>query len=302
MPDGNDRSDVSPPKRVQREGGAKGDDSAGVQSSSALTCPRRTPPSRRRRVLSVWRRHFTVYTRSIVSNATPAVFEPILLLLSVGLGVGKHVATQFNGLPYDAYMAPGILASATLFTASWETTYGTFIRHRFQGTYEAMLASPLTIRDIVMGEMLWAASKGLLFSTLIALVLTTLGFVHSPWAFAIPVFGFLNSLTWAGVGLAVSSRVKNIEHLQLYFTLALTPMVFFSGFMFPVAQLPAPLPAIAQCLPMYHAVETFRLMASGSEHVSTSWSWQCPLILVGFAVVCAVIGGLSFERRMLRDR
>ena len=262
----------------------------------------RSPPSRRHRVLSVWRRHVIVYTRSFVSNATPAVFEPMLLLLSVGLGVGKHVATQFNDLPYDAYMAPGILASATLFTASWETTYGTFIRHRFQGTYEAMLASPLTVRDIVMGEMLWAASKGVLFSTIIALVLTALGFVHTWMALAIPIFGFINSLTWAGVGLFVSSRVSGIERLQLYFTLALTPMVFFSGFMFPVAQLPAPLPTIAQSLPMYHAVETFRLLASGPEHVSTSWSWACPLVLVGFCVVAAVAGGLSFERRMLRDR
>jgi lipooligosaccharide transport system permease protein len=272
------------------------------RSASSAKGDCRAPPSRAHRVLSVWRRHFTVYTRSFISNATPAVFEPILLLLSVGLGVGKHVATQFNNLPYDAYMAPGILASATLFTASWETTYGTFIRHRFQGTYEAMLASPLTVRDIVMGEMLWAASKGLLFSSIIGLVLTALGFVHTPYALFIPVFGFINSLTWAGVGLAVSSRVKGIEHLQLYFTLALTPMVFFSGFMFPVAQLPAPLPTIARSLPMYHAVETFRLLASGPDHVSASWSWACPLVLVGFAVVCAVVGGLSFERRMLRDR
>jgi lipooligosaccharide transport system permease protein len=262
----------------------------------------RAPPTRTHRVLAVWRRHVAIYSRSILSNATPAVFEPVLLLLSVGLGVGKHVATSFNDLPYDAYMAPGILASATLFTASWETTYGTFIRHRFQGTYEAMLASPLTIRDIVMGEMLWPATKGVFFSTLIALVLTGLGFVRSSAAFAIPVFGFLNSLTWAGIGLIVSSRVRSIEHLQLYFTLALTPMVFFSGFMFPVAQLPEPLPVIARSLPMYHAVETFRLLASGPAHVSTSWSWACPLILVGFAVTAAVVGGWSFERRMLRDR
>ena len=262
----------------------------------------RSAPSRTHRVLSVWRRHVAVYTRSFWSNATPAVFEPLLLLLSVGLGVGKHVPTRFNDLAYDAYMAPGILASATLFTASWETTYGTFIRHRFQGTYEAMLASPLTVRDIVMGEMLWAASKGLLFSSIIALVLTTLGFVSTPMALAIPVFGFVNSLTWAGAGLFVSSRVSGIERLQLYFTLALTPMVFFSGFMFPVAQLPEPLPTISRSLPMYHAVETFRLLASGPAHVSTAWSWVCPLILVGFAATFAFVGGWSFERRILRDR
>ena len=104
------------------------------------------------------------------------------------------------------------------------------------------------------------------------------------------------------LGLVVSSRVSTIDQLSLYFTLILTPMVFFSGFMFPVAQLPAPLPTIARSLPMYHAVETFRLLASGPDHVSASWSWACPIVLVGFAAVCAVLGGMSFERRILRDR
>src|SRR5437773_2274615 len=111
-----------------------------------------------------------VYSRTFLSNATPAVLEPLLFLLSVGIGVGKHVATRFNDLPYDAYMAPGILASATLYTAAFEATYGTFIRHRFQGTYEAMLASPLTVRDVVMGELLWAASKGLFYSAIVGVV------------------------------------------------------------------------------------------------------------------------------------
>jgi lipooligosaccharide transport system permease protein len=263
---------------------------------------RRQPPARVRRVASIWRRHVLVYSKSFVSNATPAVFEPVMLLLSVGLGVGKHVVTQFNGLPYDAYMAPGILASATLYTASFEATYGTFVRQRFQGTYEAMLASPLTVRDVVLGELLWAATKGFFFGAVVAVVLTALGFVHTPLAAFIPVFGFLNALTFAGLGLVVSSHVKTIDQLSLYFTLVLTPMVFFSGFMFPVAQLPAPLPAVAASLPMYHAVETFRLLSSGPEHVSTSWSWACPLVMAGFAAVCAVAGGISFERRILRDR
>jgi ABC-type multidrug transport system permease subunit len=79
-------------------------------------------------------------------------------------------------------------------------------------------------------------------------------------------------------------------------------MVFFSGFMFPVAQLPGPLPAIAQSLPMYHAVETFRMLASGPSHLSADWSWMCPIVLVGYCAVFAVLGGWSFERRMLRDR
>jgi lipooligosaccharide transport system permease protein len=263
---------------------------------------RREPPTRARRVLAVWRRHVVVYCGLFVANATPAVFEPLMLLFSVGLGVGKHITTQFNGLPYDAYMAPGILASATMYTASFESTYGTFFRHRYQGTYDAMLASPLTARDVVMAELLWSATKGLFFSAVIGTVLAVLGFIHSPAALAIPIFGFANALAFSGLGLVVASRASNIDQMSLYFTLVLTPMLFLSGFMFPVAQLPGPMPGIAHALPLYHAVETFRLLASGNEHVSSGWSWVCPLVLVGYGALFAAIGGLVFERRILRDR
>lgn len=262
----------------------------------------REPPPTLRRVLAVWRRHAKVYGGVFVSNATPAVLEPLLLLASVGLGVGKHVAATFNGLPYDEYMAPGILASASLYTSAFEATYGTFVRQRFQGTYDLILATPATARDVVLGELLWCGSKGLFYASVIGLVLAALGFVHSWAALAIPVFGFLNALAVAGLCLVLTSRVKHIDQNQIFFSIVLTPMVFFSGFMFPVAELPAPLAAVAQSLPMYHAVETFRLLASGPEHVSASWSWACPLVLAGYALVLAALGGASFHRRILKER
>ena len=262
----------------------------------------RSPPTAGRRVAAIWRRHVKVYSRSFVSNAIPAVFEPLLVLTSVGLGVGRHVGAQFNGLPYDAFMAPGILATASLYTASFEATYGTFIRLRFQGTYEAMLASPATVRDVVVGEILWCGSKGILYASIVGLVLWALGFVQSPAALAIPVFGFVTALAFTGLGLLVTSRMKSIDHMQVYFTVVLTPMVFFSGFMFPVAQLPGPLPVIARSLPMYHAVETFRLLARGPDHLSAPWSWCCPFVLVAWAAVLSCAGGVAMHRRILRER
>lgn len=273
-----------------------------AEPESAVRIVVREPPTALRRVLAVWRRHARVYGGVFVSNATPAVLEPLFLLASVGLGVGKHVQAQFNGLAYDAYMAPGILASATLFTAAFESTYGTFVRFRFQGTYEAILATPATVRDVVLGELLWCASKGAFFSTIIGSVLAVLGFVRGPAALAIPVFGFLHSLAIAGIGLLAGSRVRVIDHIQPFFTLVFTPMVFFSGFMFPVGQLPGPLSAVAQALPTYHAVETFRILATGPEHASQSWSWACPLMLPVYAVVLAALGGTVFARRILSER
>ena len=263
---------------------------------------RREPPGSARRVAAIWRRHARVYGRSFWSNAAPAVLEPLFMLGSVGLGVGAHVAAKFNGLEYVAYMAPGILATASLYTAAFESTYGTYFRMKYQATYDAILASPATLRDIVLAELLWSASKGVLYSGIVGLVLALLGFVRGPAALLIPVFGFLFALASSGLGLLVTSRLKSLDHLQVFFTVVLTPMVFFSGFLFPVEQLPAPLPQIAMALPMFHAVETFRLLAVGPQHLSTSWAWACPIVLAGWAGLLAAVGGRAFHGRLLSER
>lgn len=264
--------------------------------------PVREAPSPARRVAAIWRRHALVYSRSFWQNATPAVLEPLFMLASVGIGVGAHVAQEFNGLAYTAFMAPGILATASLFTAAFEATYGTYFRMKYQATYDGILASPATVRDVVVAELLWCASKGVLYGTIVGVVLAAMGFVHTPWALAIPVLGFFNALATAGLGLLMTSRLRNIDTLQVFFTLVVNPMVFLSGFLFPVAQLPQPFSGIAEALPMYHAVETFRLLATGPEHVSAAWSWACPIILAGWAGALAWIGAAAFERRMLSER
>lgn len=296
-----------PERALPAEG--HGDDGGGDDAHRARRNPptnahrvRRDPPTAARRVLAVWRRHVKVYGGVFFWNATPAVIEPMLLLASVGVGVGRHVAATFNGLPYDEYMAPGILASASLYTSAFEATYGTFIRFRFQGTYDAILATPATIRDLVVGELLWCASKGFLYATIIGAVLVALGFARGWGVLAIPVVGFVHALAVAGLCLTITARAKHIDQLQVFFSVVLTPAVFFSGFMFPVDQLPGPLPWVARTIPTYHAVETFRLLAVGPEHVSASWSWACPIVLTAWAVVLAAIGGRAFHRRILAER
>lgn len=269
------------------------------ETTAAGAPPRRLPPSRAARVHAVFLRHALVYGKSWISNATPAVFEPLLVLATVGLGVGRHVAVQFNGLPYDRYMAPGILATTAVFTAAYESTYGTFIRLRFRGTYDGMLATPLTVADVVLGELLWCASKGFVFTAIVGSVLAALGMVTEPTGFLIPVAGFCTALAFGGLGMVVTSCLRNINHLQVFFTAGLTPMVFLSGFMFPVGQLPAPVAAAARCLPMYHAVETFRLLATGTRHLSEPWTAWSPGILAVWAVVLGAAGAWRMQARIL---
>lgn len=247
-------------------------------------------PSRRARIASVWFRHFTIYSDTFLANATPAIFEPIFMLVAIGLGVGRFIETPFLGLDYASFMAPGVLAMTCMYTAAFEASYGTFIRFRYQQTYDAMLATPLTIRDIFVGELLWCGSKGMLFATIVGLVLLVFGNVTTGWAVFIPVVGFLTAITFAGISFVVTSIVLNINHFQFYFTLGLTPLIFFSGLAFPVNTLRIELAAIAYSLPMFHIIETFRLVTSGPDHVTVDWVWICPIVLVLMAVLMGWFG------------
>jgi len=259
----------------------------------------RRDPGRIRRVLSVWVRHFRVYSDTFVANATPAVLEPIFFLLAIGIGLGRYIEREFNGLPYDSFMAPGILGMTAMYTAAFEATYGTFVRSRYQQTYDAMRATPLTVTDIFTGELLWCSTKGLLFATIVGLVLLAFGHVTTPFAVLIPVVGFFTAMAFAGLSFVVTSLVKNMNHFQFYFTIGLTPVAYFSGMMFPVQELPPGLEQIAYATPMFHVIETFRLVTSGGGHVSVPWAWICPFVVVLLALGLGALGVRRMRRRLL---
>jgi lipooligosaccharide transport system permease protein len=267
-------------------------------SEAASPARVRRPPGRAARLASVWFRHWKVYSDTFFANATPAVFEPLFLLLAVGVGVGRYLEVRFNDLGYDEFMAPGVLGMTALYTAAFEATYATFVRMRYQHTYQTMLATPLTLRDVFTGEILWCASKGVLYTSIVAAVLAAVGATSAPWIVLAPVAGFLTSLAFAGLSFLVTSVVRNMNHFQFFFTAGLTPMVFFSGLMFPVQDLPGVLPELAYATPMFHAIETFRLLTSGPEHASVPWAAWCPVVLTAYALVFAVLGVRAMERRL----
>jgi lipooligosaccharide transport system permease protein len=255
-------------------------------------------PKRLQRICAVWYRHFRVYNTSFFANATPAVLEPLFFQLAVGFGVGRYLGQKFNGLEYAAFMAPGILGMTALYTAAFEATHATFVRMRYQKTYSAMLATPLTRSDIFWGELLWCASKGFLYSTIVGVVLLAFGTILSSAALLVPIAGFFTAMAFAGLSFVVTSRVKNINQFQYFFTAFLTPLIYISGLMFPVQELPYGLSWVAYSLPMFHVIETFRLIVSGPEHVSVPWAPLCPLILMVMAVVFGAIGVKAMEKRV----
>jgi lipooligosaccharide transport system permease protein len=118
------------------------------------------PPSIFLRLFSVWYRHYRVYTRNLISNGFPPFLEPLFFLGGVGLGLGQYVGI-IDGTPYVAFLASGIIAPPAMFTASFECTYGTFIRLEFDRVYDGMISASLASRDLFVGEMLFCGTKGL---------------------------------------------------------------------------------------------------------------------------------------------
>jgi lipooligosaccharide transport system permease protein len=126
-----------------------------------MTSNKSTYPSLAARLYSVWYRHFRVYTQNLLSNGLPPFLEPLLFLTGVGLGLSKYVTESMDGLRYIEFLGTGLLMTSAMFTVAFECTYGTFIRLEFGKIYDGMLAAPLTVKNLVLGEIIWVGTKGL---------------------------------------------------------------------------------------------------------------------------------------------
>jgi len=245
-----------------------------------------TPPSRAQRLLAVIRRHWIVYSSTFLANALPAFLEPVLFLTALGFGLGSYVADGVHGFPLGAFMGPGALAMTAMFTAAFETSYGSFVRLVYQKAYDGMLATPLSVGDVFLGEILWCGCKGVLFTSIVLAVFTVFGGAFAEWAqlfqwsaLAIPLVGGVCSMLFGALGLHVTSITRNMSNFNFFITGLLTPMSLFSGMVFPVADLPAGVRQLAYALPLFHVTELNRLLLFGPEHC-VDFVWVCPLYLL----------------------
>jgi lipooligosaccharide transport system permease protein len=210
----------------------------------------------------VWFRHFRVYTKNLLSNGFPPFLEPLIFLAGIGLGMNNYVK-EMDGLPYITYLATGLPITAAMFTAAFECSFGTFIRLEFDKVYDGMLSAPLSVNDILIGEILWAGSKGFFFSFAVIVVVASFGLVPLPWSLSSPFVGFITGLMFATLSLFITSFVSTINHFNFYFTGLLSPMFFFSGVIFPLENLPPVIRWFAELLPLTHSVRMMRSLDFG---------------------------------------
>jgi lipooligosaccharide transport system permease protein len=220
------------------------------------------PPPSMERIFAVWRRHQRVYFKFFLANVLPPFLEPLMVILALGVGLAAYMKL-IQGVPYAEFLAPGMIAASPMWSASFETTYGTFIRMEYEKIYEAILASPVSFVEMVVGEVLWVASKCSMFSFGVLLVVVSFGLVGSWWALLVVPLGFLGGMVFALLGILVTSQVKEINNFNFYLTGVVTPMFFFSGAFFPLSELPRGLYDFALALPMTHLVALMRACCTG---------------------------------------
>jgi lipooligosaccharide transport system permease protein len=163
-----------------------------------------------------------------------------------------------DGVSYLVFLATALPVTSAMFTSAYECTFGTFVRLEFQKSYDGMLAAPVTLADVFIGELLWAGTKGLFFSSCVLVVMAGFGAVPLPMGLIVMPIGFCTGCMFGALSLLVTSMVRNINHFNFYFTGLLSPMFFFSGTVFPLASLPRGLRPLAELLPLTHVVRLAR--------------------------------------------
>lgn len=247
------------------------------------------------RARHIWYRDWEVFKKYAVTNILPYFAEPLLFILALGYGLGLFVG-QIGGVSYAQFLAPGILASSAMFAASYECTYSTYVRMIFQRTFEAVLCTPASIEDIVLGEVSWGATKSLVSGTCIFIVIWALGLARLESALIVVPVVVLVGLMFASLSMFFTSIVPSMDAFNYYFTLLLSPMFLVSGVFFPIDQLPVIVKDLAWLLPLTHAVNVIRPAAMGQYSIAFVYE---VLWMAVFTIIFYAIAAVLMKRRML---
>jgi lipooligosaccharide transport system permease protein len=247
------------------------------------------------RSLRVWQRNRDVFLKQWRSEAPGFVIEPFLVLLAMGVGLGTYVALE-GGQEYVDFIAPGIVAGYGMFSATFECTYGSFVRMKVQKTYDAIIATPLNIEDVAAGEVFWGATRALLTSCFILAVAAGFGLVHSPWAVLVVPLSLLSGIMFASIALFFTSLAPSIYSFNYYFTLFMTPMFFFSGVFFPLDSFPPLVQHLSWVAPLTPVANLARALMSGDLG---SGAWWGLAIIAGLTAVFFPLSLYTMRRRLL---
>jgi lipooligosaccharide transport system permease protein len=253
-------------------------------------------PSFSPRFAPVWRRNLLVWRKLAIASVLGNIADPLLYMLALGYGIGSLVG-NVSGMSYIEFIGTGMVCQSAMFTASFEGMYSAFSRMHVQRTWEGIINAPIALDDVVMAEWLWCASKSVISTAAILLVIVVLGYGHTWLALWVLPVGLLVGLTFGAAGLVMNALAPNYDFFTYFFTLVLTPMLLLSGVYFPVDQMPGWLAGATQFLPLKHAIDLARPLMLGRipDHIALHVG-----VLVFYAALAYYVALVLTRRRLLK--
>lgn len=246
------------------------------------------------RALRIWQRNRDVYYNIWRSELIWPFIEPFLTILALGVGLADFV--QIDG--YDHYIqffGPAMLAAFPMWSATAECAWGSFMRMDTQGTFDAAIATPVSVDEVTTGEILWSATRAVISVIYVMAIVAVFGGISSPWALAVIPFAVVPGFMFASISLAYTSISKSVSSLNYFFATYVTPQFWLAGVFFPLNEMPGWVEVIAWFTPAYHVVRIYRGVAMG--HVESAYLIDLAWIIV--VAIAAYLLAIHFMRRRL---
>ena len=244
----------------------------------------------------VWQRNRDAFLRAWKVEFGGVLVEPFILLVAIGFGLGAYIG-DIGDQSYAAYLAPGLIASYAMFHATFDSTYGAYLRMDSHHIYEAMLFTPISCSEIVLGEVMWGATRGVVSSTIVLVVAASFGLLNSPLAVLAIPSAYLIGFVFAAIAMILTSTASTIGAMNNFFTIFILPMFYVSGIFFPLDGLPQGVRMLSWALPLTPAAALVRGLATGN----TSWLMAIWILeLMAFAAVGLWVASFFMRRRLIK--
>ena len=247
-----------------------------------------------RRAPRILERKLMVYRRMWI-HLISGFFEPLFYLLSIRVGLGKlvgNVVTDGHAVSYAIFVAPALLAASAMNGAIYDSTFNVFFNLKYAKTYDAILATPMAVDDVALGEIAWALLRGLMYATAFLVVMAAMGLVHSFWAIAALPGSTLIGFAFGAVGMAGTSYMRSWLDFE-FVQLSILPLFLFSATFYPLSTYPRALQLLVQCTPLYHGVALERALTTGAVGIDV-------VVHVVYLAALGAVGLAIASRRLER--
>jgi len=245
-----------------------------------------------------------VYRRTFRASLFSSFLTPVLFLAAMGVGLGTYVNPSSNpalgGVSYLAFLAPGLLASTCMQSAAFEATFPIMAGLLWSRVFHAMHATPISARDVALGNLVWIAVRMVLVATVFTAVVVAFGAATSPLILlAIPAAA-LTGMAFATPIAAFAATQRTPEKFNAIFRFGITPLFLFSGTFYPVESLPSFIQPLAWITPLYHGVALARGLSLGTIGQAPGLAIIHLAVLIGFTVVGTVLAVRTIDAKLVR--